>query len=125
MFAKLLDGLDHRAPVMGIAPGSEIKDLIKNVVPQNLSSLINLQPQIAEIKGFGYSIDIDFRAHLTADLLCQSESASSSLSNTISTASRLQEVARLAMDDVLPFRNLKATSSGSLVKLTLDAKLRQ
>lgn len=124
LFAKLLGVLNKREPILGIAPGSEIKNLLNDAAPKNLSSLIDLPRYLPDIEGVGYSIDIDGKAHLTAYLLCRSEAESQTLSHTLNAASSLQQITRLAMDDALPFQNLKATPAGPIVKLSLDAKLR-
>lgn len=122
-FTKLLTGLDDRAPVIGIAPGSEIRELLKNVAPQALSSRFDLSQMLPAIEGVGYGVEIDTNAHLTINLLCSSQAESKLLTSTLNAASNLQRMAAFATNDSLPFRNLIATPAGSMVRLRLDAKL--
>jgi hypothetical protein len=122
-FTTILNEMDLHAPVVGLAPGSEISQLVKGAVPSELSSRFDLSQWLSKVESFGYSIRIDTSAHLDVHLLCKSEADSKLLSNTLNAVGSLQRMAALAVGNSWSFRNLSATPSGSMVALKLDAAL--
>jgi len=122
-FAAILAELDLHAPVVGLAPGSEITQLVKDAVPSELSSRFDLSQWFSKVESLGYSIRIDSSAHLDVRLLCKSEADSRLLSNTLNAAGGLQRMTAFAVGDSWSFRNLSATPSGRMVALKLDAAL--
>ncbi|HSU32923.1 MAG TPA: hypothetical protein VLJ11_16980 [Bryobacteraceae bacterium] len=124
-YMSILAEMDLHAPVVGLAPGSEITQLVKDAVPQELSSRFDLSQWFSRVESLGYSIRIDASAHLNVHLLCKSESDSKLLSNTLNAAGGLQRMAALAVGNAWSFRNLSATPSGRMVELKFDAALGQ
>jgi hypothetical protein len=122
-FRDILAGMDLHAPVVGLAPGSEIKELMKEVIPPELASRYDFSQWFSSIESLGYSIRMDTSAHLSAHLLCKSETASRLLTSTLNAASSFQRMAAMAVGDSMLFRNLSAVSTGRIVALKLDAKL--
>jgi hypothetical protein len=119
-FAALLPKMNLTAPIVGLAPGSEIGQLTKNVMP----SSIDLSSWYSAIESFGYSIRTDTQAHLDVQLLCASASKGKLVSDALNAAGVVQRAtAALSMGNAIPISNLKASSSGPMVAFRFDAKL--
>ena len=122
-FIKLMNKRNPRAPVFGIAQGSEVAQWVEGTIPQQLSSTLNLPALFATIDVFSYSIKLDTKAHLDLNLLCTSETAGRVLADTFAAASGLQRLAAAAGSSAFPFQNIVAGSAGRMVTLTLDAAM--
>lgn len=120
-FAALLAKMDLTTPIVGLAPGSEIGQLTKNVMPPSL----DLSSWYSSVESFGYSIRTDTQAHLTVELLCTSATRGRLVGNALNTAAAVQRMAAaMSMGNAFPVSNLRATSSGRMVSFRFDAKLR-
>lgn len=119
-FAALLAKMDLTTPIVGLAPGSEIGQLTKNVMPPSL----DLSSWYSSVKSFGYSISTDTQAHLSVELLCTSSSRGTLVRNALNAASAVQRMAAaMSMGSAFPVSNLRATASGPMVSFQFDAKL--
>lgn len=119
-FAALLAKMDLSTPIVGLAPGSEIGQLTKNVMPPSL----DLSSWYSSVESFGYSIRTDTQAHLSVELLCTSASRGKLVSNALNAAAAVQRMAAaMSMGNAFPVSNLAATSSGRMVSFRFNAKL--
>jgi hypothetical protein len=119
-FAALLSKMDLSTPIVGLAPGSEIGQLTKNVMPQSL----DLSSWYSSVESFGYSIRTDTQAHLSVELLCTSATRGKLVSNALNAAAGVQRMAAaMSMGNAFPVSHLSATSTGRMVSFRFDAKL--
>lgn len=122
-YMTLLHKTDTAAPVIGLAPGHEIGEMMKEVAPPALTSKIDLTRWFGSVEAFSYSVRIDNLAHVAVDLLCKSEAESKVLSGVLSAAASLQRVTGVGSSASVGVQNISASSSGQIVFLKLDASI--
>jgi hypothetical protein len=120
----LVSRTDSRAPVLGIAPGSEIGLWVGDSIPQALSSRIDMTKLFSTIESFAYSVKLDSKAHVGLNLFCSSDQAGTVIKDALSAASGLQRAAAVAAgSSALGFNNMVVSSNGRMVAVNLDAPI--
>jgi hypothetical protein len=119
--SDLLAKADLHAPVIGIAPGSELNNFIGDDIPGGYLSKANLSKLLATISLFQYSVRLDNKAHLNMNLSCATSLEAAALSQSLSTLNALHSI---SSSDTASFDHLAANSSEKLVHLTMDVSLR-
>jgi hypothetical protein len=124
MFMELISRADLRAPVIGIAPGSEIGLWVGDSIPQALSSRIDMTKLFSTIESFAYTVKLDSKAHVGLNLFCTSDQSGTWIKDALSAASGLQRAAAAAAGSgALGFNNMVVSSNGRLVAVNLDAPI--
>jgi hypothetical protein len=124
VFMDLLSRTDLRAPVLGIAPGSEIGLWVGDSIPQALSSRIDMTKIFSTIESFAYSVKLDSKAHVGLNLFCSSDQAGTVIKDALGAASGLQRAAAAAAGSgALGFNNMVVSSNGRMVAVSLDAPI--
>lgn len=125
IFTDLIGRMEPNAPVLGVAPGSEIGLWAGDSIPTALSSRLDLTKIFSSIESFGYSVTLDSNAHVGLSLFCSSEQSAAVIRTTLTAASGLQRAAASAAGaGSLPFNKMVVTSAGRLVAVKLDAPIR-
>jgi hypothetical protein len=121
--ASLLAAVDRSAPVIGVAPGSELNNWIGDALPRELLSEESLRSALSGIELFSYSARFDRKAHLKMALQCHSALQANTLSGTLKTVGAMQSIGNRLGSTALPFENLAASASGRIVNLQLDTAI--
>jgi hypothetical protein len=120
--SELLAKADLHAPVIGVAPGSELNSFIGDDIPSGYLSKANLSKLLATISLFQYSVRLDDKAHLNMNLSCATSLEAAALSQSLSTLNALHSIS--ASENTASFDHLAASSNEKLVHLTMDVSLR-
>jgi hypothetical protein len=120
---SLLATVDRSAPVVGVAPGSELNSWIGDALPRELLSEEGLRTALSGIEMFSYSARFDSKAHVKLALQCHSALQANTLSATLKTVGAMQVIGNRMGSSAMPFENLSATASGRIVALQLDAPI--
>jgi uncharacterized protein YpuA (DUF1002 family) len=116
--AKLLKQTDRNAPVRGISSGSQIAASLSDAMQEESHLNIDWSRVASYISAFGYSVQMDTKAHVIARLQCQSAATAAVLRQMLSALSSLQSVASAA-----GFENMEVSSSGVFIDLKMDTPL--
>jgi hypothetical protein len=119
--SELLSKADLRAPVIGIAPGSDLSAWIGDGVANGLLSQADLSKLLDNISLFQYSVKIDDRAHVNLNLACASSLAAVALRGSLSALNAMHSLSN--GDAASTFEHLTVSSNEKLVHLTLDARI--
>jgi hypothetical protein len=120
--SELLAKADLHAPVIGVAPGSELNNFIGDDIPSGYLSKANISKLLATISLFQYSVRLDDKAHLSLNLACATSLEATALSQSLSALNALHAIS--AGDDTANFDHLTASSTEKLVHLTMNVNLR-
>lgn len=120
--SALLEKADLRAPVIGVARGTELAGIIGDGVPVTFLSPENMAKLLGSVGLFQYSVKLDSRAHLDLHVACQSAIGATAFSQTLSAVKALQSVAK--MDWGIPeFDHMDVSSEQNAVHLRVDVNL--
>lgn len=122
--STLLSKADLTAPVIGLAPGSQLSTWIGDSIPKSLLS--DSSRILSSIRLFQFSVKFDQKAHLTANLECVSSVAAVSLRESLAAISALHSLVANFSDGAssTQFENLTASSNENFVRLGLDVSIK-
>ena len=122
---SLLNSTNNQAPVRGVLVGDQLETAISDVLRDWTGWNRDWSRVSASIRDFGYSVEFDKGAHLTATVKCRSATSATLLLQMLRLLDSMQSmpIARGNADAGLPFRNLHASLSGSTVVFRADTQL--
>jgi hypothetical protein len=121
----LINKTDPRAPVRGVALGSQLNAVIASAFQDATGKEIDWLRYSNAISTFGYSVNLDSKAHVSATLECKTSMAAAMLRQMLSAWDGLQWLAVQAGKDPfsMPFQNMQVSSSDRIIELKMDASI--
>lgn len=125
---NLLDlfyGTDRSAPIRGAAPGSQLNELLANAFQGPVGKHIDWLRYSRVINAFGYSVNLDSKAHISATLECKTSTEAALLRDMLGALAGLESLAIQAGKDSadMAFQNLQVSSSGRIVELKVETPI--
>jgi hypothetical protein len=122
---SLMNGTQARFPVRGVVYGSQLSSVIGDALHDQSGLHIDWTQFTSHISALGYSVNMDTRAHVVAQLRCQSAATAGVLRQMLGALGGVQSVASKVSKDPasLAFQNLDVSASGDRVDLKMDTPL--
>jgi hypothetical protein len=121
----LMGATQARSPVRGAVYGSQLNTVISDALQTESGLNIDWTTFATNISAFGYSVNMDTKAHVIAKLQCKSPTTAAVLRQMLGALSGMQSVATKVGKDPssMPFQNMEVSVSGNLVDLSMDTPL--
>ncbi len=121
----LMNKTEAGAPVRGIAYGSQIGAILANAFQDVSVKDIDWTQYSSTVRAFGYSVNLDNKAHITASIECLTSTAAAALGQMLVVFARTQSLAAQSSNDiaVTPFQNVKISWSDRTIDLKMDTPL--
>jgi hypothetical protein len=123
--ARLLATADLSAPIIGVAPGSELTSWTGNALTKQLSSQLDGIPALGTVSLFEYSVTLGSKARVNMYFDCSSSLAASTLSLSLRSLNALStwEAGLANSGATLPFRDVTVGANENRVHLTLETAI--
>jgi hypothetical protein len=121
----LMSATQQRSPVRGAVYGSQLNTVIADALHTESGMNIDWSTFAANISAFGYSVNMDSKAHVVAKVQCKTATTAAVLRQMLGALSGVETIATKVGKDAssMPFQNMQVAVAGSLLDLSMDTPL--